>query len=104
MKMVVEVKVEKVDGGMEFDVLVDGKCHHRATKGVLIEDTEYGANVAISGTERTLIVALYALEEQVKNRGLYDKYELYKKFMGLTVDNIGETLEALNKMLEKQKQ
>ena len=70
-----ESQTYKLNGHLEFDVIVDGKYEKRVSHGVLFEETDFGMVVRIGKGNQTMIFgALASLLEFVHEQGLDDEF------------------------------
>ena len=97
-------KVEhKVDGKIEFDVMIGGKYQKRVGNGILFEKVPGGVAMMMAGSSKMMLDARLALEQHMKEADLENEYELYKKMMSIDLENIDEAIKELDELVEKMK-
>lgn len=97
---------EKIEGRIEFDVLVDGKYQKRVDRGILFEDKMVGGSLAIRGNELTVFKAILSLQKHIEEENLVEKFEAYKRVMTSKVesdDDADKFMKAIDLLLEDMK-
>lgn len=91
----------KVEGRIEFDILVDGKYQKRVSKGILLEDKGIGCEMCMCGSHATIFNAIMSLEKHIDEAGLREEFETYRRIF--KSDDIMGSLDAFRELLEKIK-
>lgn len=96
---------EKVEGKIEFDVLIDGNYRERVSRGVLLKDNRVGCSLMIRGDEITVFNAFLSLERHIKDRNLTEKLEAYRLVVDSEInsdDDAEEFMKAISLLLEDE--
>ena len=103
----IEVKHEKrkVDGKIEFDILVDGKYKERVSHGVLIGlNGITPSHVAASCSPVGMVSAYYAFEDYVKrNEDCVKVMAEFEKFKEVALPEVEKMLDELLAKVNKDR-
>lgn len=95
--MNLKCREQKVDGNIEFDIIVDGEYKERVSHGVLIGFSEpHVSKIATSCSVMELMVAYYALKVHVESSEelveLMAKFEKFKELVSPDIEKMSDEL------------